>query len=422
MKFLTNQESGNIIDSVLDLVNTEQCLTVLSPYLTSNEAILSILNKEGFTLTIVINFTIDVFMQKSVELNLLKKLLQKGHKVWFNNKLHSKIYLSSDYIIIGSANFTKSGLEHRQESCIGFQKSLSPSVFKDCEDYCAKVIGNSQKLTIPLIEDVERILASNKKEQEKKDEFEELLPKKEQEQSLRERYEEKYYYPKELSDLSPGLTFDYIDYEKLEEEFNERFPRSQRKSKHEELIAFIQANLYEKNRGYAMKTKLNGKNTLLGTWYSRTGNSFFNHQLKQYQTEFIRDRKEELFNLYLQEYDIEPISGLFSKYKLDLKIDTEAVFNMTYRWHRFIEKIRKIDAFFDVYAKYPTLGQTSLIKYKKEKGEKIPKEIEASMRYENRLAENLDYLKKKFRKKELSPREAATLSDYAEKWGYSLDT
>lgn len=157
MKLLVNNGTESIIDSVIKIILQEKHLTILSPYITNSEAIVAILHNKNFRLTIVINFDIDVLKKKAVDLRqfltLLKRILSKGHKIYFDNNLHSKIYMSENNIILGSANFTNNGLVRRKETCISFQKASSPILFKQCEDYCREIIKGACKLNIVLVEE-----------------------------------------------------------------------------------------------------------------------------------------------------------------------------------------------------------------------------------------------------------------------------
>lgn len=157
MELLMNKGAKSILKPILQLIHQTNHLIVLSPYITNSEAIEAILYKQNFKLTLVVNFDIDILQKKAVDLEqlllLLTRIINKGHNVYFDNDLHSKIYLSKNSAILGSANFTNNGLFRRKETCIRFEKISSPILFIQCEDYCREIIEEAHTLTTELIEE-----------------------------------------------------------------------------------------------------------------------------------------------------------------------------------------------------------------------------------------------------------------------------
>lgn len=232
MEFLSNNTGNTIQDKAIEIIEKNEKLTILSPYLSNNKAIEKILQKDFFELTLIINFDSKTLVQKAVDLSTLKKLLDKKHIIKVNNKLHSKIYFSSDYIILGSANFTQNGLSERQESCIMFSKKFSPHLFNECETYCKKILDES-----PLITDVidftdefisnilgiredwcklegnktNKLLNIFNNHKIKENNGFDLLSEKKSLTKSRIAYDLKYNYPKTLDELEPELKFYHIN-------------------------------------------------------------------------------------------------------------------------------------------------------------------------------------------------------------------
>ena len=429
MELLLNNDENTIQNKLIELIEENDSIDILSPYVTKNKALDCILEKTNFHLKLVLDFSPESLVKgrSSIDVNQIKKLLDAGHEVFYNSELHSKLYITEESVIIGSSNFTHNGLSKRKESAILFEQNFNPKIYLECQEYFNSVLKSSTKITEALLNKTMKIL--DEKEifrNSKLERLSELLSKDYNKRSLFDDYDLNFEYPKSLNELQKGLKFDFINYEEVESTFSTMFPnREKRKA---ERIAFIKDNLYEKNRGYNIKAKFENTSTV---WkFYRDNKNEFERPLKSYK-DFIIERSLELLKLYRKSFDIQPATGFFAKkfeyLKERGKIDDSffkvklSDFEAQWNFNLLKENMDEIDEFFENTGKLPNSYARTTIKKMKKKGTLRP-EKERKLRYEGYLSDKFYQIKKKY-KNNLYVEENVKLlvEEYFKKWKYDLN-
>jgi phosphatidylserine/phosphatidylglycerophosphate/cardiolipin synthase-like enzyme len=283
MELLLNNEDNRIQDKLIELIEMNESIRILSPYLTKNKALDCILQKSDFKLKLVLNFDPKSILNHipSIDINLIKVLIESGHEVFNNRKLHSKLYITDESLILGSSNFTDYGLRTRKESAIHVKRDSNQKIYEECKKYFDGIIKDSKKVTIFQINKIDTLLNNynyldhNDNYYDIFDRLEDVFSGKFTKNSCINDYELKNPYPKTLQELQNGLIFDFIDYAKIEDEFRTKFQGSVRNK--DEKISFIKANLYEINKGYNILTKINGNLSTIYKWHRVHYSPLFGH-------------------------------------------------------------------------------------------------------------------------------------------------
>jgi hypothetical protein len=429
VELLLNSDEITIQDKLIDMIEINNSINILSPYVTKNKALDCILGKADFKLKLVIDFDPESLLKgsTSLDVNQIKKLIENGQKVFYNPELHSKLFITEDSVILGSANFTRNGLSKRKESAILFNRKFNQNIYRDCKNYFEDVLKSSIKITENLLTKTIAILKEKEySKNERLEKLEKLLSKDYIKRSLYDDYDLKYEYPKSINELQKGLKFDLIEHEKVEKLYkNMSLDKGKRKA---ERVAFVKDNLYEKNKGYSIKSRFEKTSTL---WkFYRDNQREFDKPLKSYKN-FIIDRSMELLELYRISYNIQPVTGFFAK-KFDYlkekgKIDENffhiklSDFEEQWRLNLLKGKLDEIDEFFDEYDKLPNSYARRNIYIKRKYGTLSP-EKETRLRYEGYLSDNLYHIKKKYKNGFYSQESMKLIIEqYFRKWSYSLD-
>lgn len=426
MELLLNNDDNTIQDKLIELIEMNENIRILSPYLTKNKALSCILQKSNFKLKLVLNFDPKSIIQGStcLDIILIKELMDSGHVIYNNSELHSKLYITEESVILGSSNFTDYGLRTRKESAILFKLDYNPKIYKECESYFESILESSTKVTVSHINRIIRILDdSYYSDNEKLELLSEIFTDNYIKNSLINDYESKYYYPKTLQELQHGLKFDFINYQDIENKYKAYFQGSRRIK--DEIISFIRTELYEKNRGYNIKTKIDGSTPSIYVWIIRN-ESEFDFELKSY-SDFYVDRALEVLTLYRKSFDIQPATGFFAN-KFEFlkdkgKIDDEffsiklSVFKEDRDFRLLKERLEEIDDFITRKGHVPNQYARTNIKTMKSKGNLSIYE-ERELKNEGRLRDNLYLISKKYNKDFYSQDSMKFIENCFNKWGW----
>ena len=405
MELLLNTDDRTIQDSLTDLISTAKSIKVLSPYLTKNKALDQILERKDFKLVLILGFNPELPLMgaASIDLNLVKQLISNGQVVYYNPELHSKIYITDESLILGSANFTYNGLVRRKESAILVKKEMNPKFYSDCLGYFESILKSSKMVTTIILDKIIEVIDDQENTwEDKSGKLSEILLPDYVRNSIFVDYDLKYYYPKTLHELQNGLKFDLIDHEELEYQYKAKFPRAARDKN--EIIHFIKVNLYEKNNGYNINAKINDCNSTVNKWYRDNSNEF-RVPLKSYR-DFAIYRSIELLNLYKASFDIQPATGFFaakfnylkSKGLLDENFFLVKLSEFEEQWRLNLLKqdLNEIDVFIEQNHRIPDRNARMNIK-KMERNKTLTKDQESKLRYEGRLRDRLYQTQKKYK-------------------------
>lgn len=106
MKLLNENE---IRDYIRTRSESSQRTIVISAYI--KKETLDLLQGKNSDVTIVGRFRLDDFLQESSDLEVISLALDSGWEIRLNTEMHAKLYLFDNRdLVIGSANFTNSGL------------------------------------------------------------------------------------------------------------------------------------------------------------------------------------------------------------------------------------------------------------------------------------------------------------------------
>ncbi len=116
-----------------------QKIHIISPFLSTNMAdLLCSAAENGIECTFITRFYLQDFLDGSNTLTGLQHMINSGVKVYILIGLHTKLYLIDDSdAIVGSANFTESGLNRNIELSILFNDE---PVVKDLNDYFDEIL------------------------------------------------------------------------------------------------------------------------------------------------------------------------------------------------------------------------------------------------------------------------------------------
>jgi len=433
MELLLNNDDNTIQDKLIELIEMNESIRILSPYLTKNNALNCILQKSAFKLKIVLNFDPKSILNHipSIDINLVKELIESGHEVFNNRKLHSKLYITDENLILGSSNFTDSGLRTKKESAIHLKRDSNPKIYEECKKYFDSIIKDSKKVTRFQINKINRVL-NNYNDLDNTDlnfdvleRLEEVFSDNNTKNSYIDDYELKNRYPKKLQELQNGLSFNLVDYAEMENEYRTKFQGSARNK--DEKISFIKSNLYDKNKGYNIITKINGGLSTIYKWH-RDNKSEFAYDLKPH-SEFKIDRTIEILTLYKESFDIQPVTGDFAnlfKTLKDKEIKNDDFFSVNLsvfkedRDFRILkERLEEIDDFITRKGHLPNQFARTNIKTIKTKGS-LSKYEEGELKNEGRLFDYLYHIKKRYNNKFYNKELMKYIEDYCNKWGWFL--
>ena len=89
---------------------------IFSPFITG-ESVKDVLSEKGDkTLLIFTSLKMSSVLSGSLELKILKDLMEEGASIWHHPSLHAKIIYSSQHGVIGSQNFTRGGKQNLEAS------------------------------------------------------------------------------------------------------------------------------------------------------------------------------------------------------------------------------------------------------------------------------------------------------------------
>ena len=428
MELLLNNEDSTIQDKLIELIEMNESIRILSPYLTKNKALNCILQKSDFKLKLILNFDPKSILNRipSIDINLIKVLIESGHEVFNNRELHSKLYITDESLILGSSNFTDYGLRTRKESAIHLKRDSNPNIYDECKKYFDSILKSSTNVTLSQINKTIKILAqSDYLDRDKLEKLADIFSGNNIKDSFVNDYELKYYYPKTLQELQNGLRFDLINYQEIEMQYKAYFQGSGREK--DEIISFIRTHLYENNKGYNIKTKIQGITPSLYLWYFHN-ESELGFELKPY-SEFYIDRSIEILKLYRKSFDIQPATGFFAKkyeyLKGKEKINDDffsvklSVFKENWDFNLLKERLDEIDEYF-ICHHFPDRNARMKIKKMRTQGT-LNIDIERSLRYEGSLSDRLYQIRKKYKGNSSYSHDSMKLiENYFNKWGSFL--
>ncbi len=99
----------------------------------------------GESIKIATNFTKKIFERSSSDIDFFVKANEKNAEIKHIEKLHSKIYLFDDCIIIGSSNFTYGGLKNNIETNVLISKE--DESFESIKKEALKLYKNGRTIT-----------------------------------------------------------------------------------------------------------------------------------------------------------------------------------------------------------------------------------------------------------------------------------
>lgn len=146
IQILTANHAEEIMDCFDSAIHE---IKIVSPYLSPNTAdILCRAAEQGISCTFVTRVYVDDFLKHSSNIDSLRKMLEAGIRVYAMIGLHAKLYLFDDNrAILGSANFTESGLHLNYELSIeALDEPDLVSQLHDVYDSLVNQITDSDKL------------------------------------------------------------------------------------------------------------------------------------------------------------------------------------------------------------------------------------------------------------------------------------
>jgi len=430
MELLLNTDDHTIQDSLTDLISTAKSIKILSPYLTKNKALDQILERKDFKLVLILGFNPELPLMgaASIDLNLVKQLISNGQVVYYNPELHSKIYITDESLILGSANFTYNGLVRRKESAILVKKEMNPKFYSDCLGYFESILKSSKMVTTIILDKIIEVIDDQENTwEDKSNKLSEILSPDSVKYSIIDDYDLTYYYPKTLNELQNGLKFDIIDHEELENLYKSKFSGAGRDKN--EIINFIKDNLFERNKGYNIKARINDRASNVYKWYN-DNITVFSVPLKSYRDYYITDRSIELLNLYKTSFDIQPVTGFFAtkfEYLKEKGFIDESFFSVKlsefdeqWRLNRLEQNLKKIDAFIEQNHKIPDRNARMNIK-KMRINNTLTEDIESKLRDEGSLRDKLGQIQKKYKNGSYKYKAMKEIIEqYFSKWGWPL--
>lgn len=151
--FVNNEEQQNILEQKLLSMSHSKNVFIASPYFTHNKFIRSIIEHKT-------NLKLIVKLCPSTSVAELRKLIKIKNieiKFFIQNNFHSKIYIfDNSYIIIGSSNFTESGLSHNLEINIGIDNT--EVCFEKLIDLSNSYWDMAYELSIEILDEYEEIM------------------------------------------------------------------------------------------------------------------------------------------------------------------------------------------------------------------------------------------------------------------------
>lgn len=111
-------------------------------------------------ITIVTSFSKEIFIKGSSDIAFFETALERKYCIKHIEKLHAKIYLFDDCIILGSSNFTYSGLKNNVESNIRISKD--DKNFDSIKAEIKKLIINGSDVSSKMIEEMTKYLEGQK--------------------------------------------------------------------------------------------------------------------------------------------------------------------------------------------------------------------------------------------------------------------
>ena len=139
IELLTN----NHLDKILDLFDSvENKVNIISPFLTMSmaEKLCDVKGKKNLTCTFITRIYLEDLLAKANSLDALELMVDKGITVYAVKRLHTKLYLFDDAnAVMGSANFTTSGLKRNIE--LSLLLSKEPSVSDKLQDYFEEMVA-----------------------------------------------------------------------------------------------------------------------------------------------------------------------------------------------------------------------------------------------------------------------------------------
>lgn len=146
------------LDTISSLFkNAKEEIKIISPYLSIKTAeLLCEAANNGINCSFITRFYLQDFLDGSNSLNGLQNMLNAGVKLYALVGLHTKLYLF-DYedAIVGSANFTESGLAHNIELSIHFKKEPAVDNLLDYYEDIVTEVSDAEEgiITQEMIDD-----------------------------------------------------------------------------------------------------------------------------------------------------------------------------------------------------------------------------------------------------------------------------
>lgn len=133
--------TNNHYDAILDLFeNADTSVKIVSPFLSLDTAkkLCEFVTEKGVVCTFITRLYIQDMLDKANSLEALGMMKEAGIKVYAVKGLHTKLYLfDGASAVMGSANFTSSGLKTNIELSLHFEDE--PEITKELDEYFEKL-------------------------------------------------------------------------------------------------------------------------------------------------------------------------------------------------------------------------------------------------------------------------------------------
>ena len=157
--------SSNTKDNFFKLIKeANKEIYLCAPFIKENIVNQILLNKkENVKLTVITSNNIGYFLNKSVDISAIKKLINNNVKVFNYNSLHAKIYLIDNNAIITSANLTNNAMYNNYE--YGFLLNDETCINQIHLDFINMINDNDcSQYNMRLINSIEKEIRIHKKE------------------------------------------------------------------------------------------------------------------------------------------------------------------------------------------------------------------------------------------------------------------
>lgn len=140
---------SDVTESWFEIINElqeDEEVYIFSPYITGTviEELYEQAKSKNFRL--VTKLDVRAYLSGSLDLDVLRRLIYSGVKVFHHSKLHAKMLLTQHIIVVGSQNFTKGGRTNLEASMIAeLDEKKSQKARKEATDIISEAILVSRK-------------------------------------------------------------------------------------------------------------------------------------------------------------------------------------------------------------------------------------------------------------------------------------